>query len=77
MNYKPDNKCGNREDITLLSEIITNSRYWQPNNFNAKELQATSKLAIYFQCQGFLKASIQFSEKKLSSRDVICSCADS
>jgi len=29
MNYKPDNKCGDREDITFLSEIITNSRYWQ------------------------------------------------
>ena len=29
MNYKPDNKCGNREDITFLSEIITNYRYWQ------------------------------------------------
>jgi len=29
MNCKPDNKCGNNDDIILLSEIITNSRYWQ------------------------------------------------
>jgi hypothetical protein len=29
MNSKPDNKCGNLDDIILLSEIITNSRYWQ------------------------------------------------
>ena len=29
MNFKPDNKCGNSEDITLLSEIIMNTRFWQ------------------------------------------------
>jgi hypothetical protein len=29
MNYKPDNKCGNREDIAFLSEIIDNFRFWQ------------------------------------------------
>jgi len=35
MNYKPDTKCGNREDITFLSEIITNSRYCyvHPNSY--------------------------------------------
>jgi len=27
MNSKPDNKCGNSDDIILLSEIITNSIY--------------------------------------------------
>jgi hypothetical protein len=29
MNSKPDNKCERGGDIILLSEIITNSRYWQ------------------------------------------------
>ena len=28
MNFKPDNNCVNREDIILVSEIITYSRYW-------------------------------------------------
>ena len=27
MNSKPDNKCGNSENITLLFEMIMNSRY--------------------------------------------------
>ncbi len=27
LNSKPDNKCVSSEDITFLSEIITNSRY--------------------------------------------------
>ena len=29
MKFEPDNKLGYSEDITLLYEIITNSRYWQ------------------------------------------------
>jgi hypothetical protein len=29
MNYKPDNKCENHDDIILLAEIIMNNRYWQ------------------------------------------------
>jgi hypothetical protein len=29
MNSKPDNKCETHNDIILLSEIITNSIYWQ------------------------------------------------
>jgi hypothetical protein len=29
MNFKPDNKCGDSEDITLVFETITNFRYWQ------------------------------------------------
>jgi hypothetical protein len=29
MNSKLDNKCENRDDIILLSEIIGNSKYWQ------------------------------------------------
>jgi len=28
LNFKPDNNCVNREDIILVSEIITYSRYW-------------------------------------------------
>ena len=33
MNLKLDNKCEDREDITLLSEIITNYRYWPKHEF--------------------------------------------
>jgi hypothetical protein len=29
MNFKPDNKCVDSEDITLVFEIIDNSRFWQ------------------------------------------------
>jgi len=29
MNFKPDNKCVDSEDITLVFEIIANSRFWQ------------------------------------------------
>ena len=29
MNSKPDKECEKRSDIILLSEIITNSIYWQ------------------------------------------------
>ena len=29
MNLKPDKECEKRGDIVFLSEIITNSMYWQ------------------------------------------------
>jgi hypothetical protein len=29
MNFKPDKECEKRDDIALLSEIVTNSMYWQ------------------------------------------------
>jgi hypothetical protein len=32
MNSKPDSKCENSDDIILLSEIITDSIYWQEIN---------------------------------------------
>jgi hypothetical protein len=29
MNFKPDKNCVDSEDITLVFEIIDNSRFWQ------------------------------------------------
>jgi hypothetical protein len=41
MNFKPDNKCVDSEDITLVFEIIANSRYWQ-DKCNWRKLESIS-----------------------------------
>jgi hypothetical protein len=55
MNCKPDNKCVNCEDITLLSEIITDYRYWQEyqksnikNPTNSGQIRIISSISLKF-----------------------------
>jgi hypothetical protein len=50
LNSKPDNKCVNCEDIILVSEIITNSRYWQDAeqsiNFASGQVDITALIEV-------------------------------
>jgi len=46
MNSKPDNKCENRDGIVFLSEIITNSIYWQGVSCNYS-FESSLKHSLY------------------------------
>jgi hypothetical protein len=52
MNPKPDNKCERGGDIILLSEIITNSRYWHPLKGPCQEKTAYHRKKVQFFLQG-------------------------